>query len=245
MRIIITGSAGYVGTQLAQELKDHELLLADKKTGIDITQDFYEKYKSFKPDIIYHLAAQVDIQKAKTYPELFMRDNILATIEVCKFDAKIIFNSSGSVYGDTDIIPTPETVKKDPQNIYAITKSISEEFIQTKKDYVIFRIANIFGGVGGNGIFEKFKNGATIFGDGTDTRDYVHLDDIINALVKAQDWKSGIYNIATGIETSVNQVVDLIGVKKKYLPAVKAQKRSCLNINKALKAGWKPLIHLK
>ena len=244
MRIIITGSAGYVGSQLVKELKGHELLLADKKTGIDLTDNFYNKYKDFKPDLIYHLAAQVDIQKAKKFPELFMRDNILATIEVCKFDAKIIFNSSGSVYGDATVIPTPETYPKNPQNIYAITKSISEEFIEKKDKYVILRIANIFGGVGGNGIFEKFKKGATIYGDGKETRDYVHLDDIISALIKAQDWKNGIYNISTGTETSVNQVADLMGVKKTYIPSVNSQKRSCLDNSKAIKMGWHPVIKL-
>lgn len=244
MRIIITGSDGYVGSQLQKELKDHELLLADKKSGIDITDNFYEKYKDFKPDVIYHLAAQVDLRKSKEFPELFMRDNILATIEICKFDSKIIFNSSGSVYGDTDIIPTPETYKKNPQNIYAITKAISEEFIQLKKKFVILRIANIFGGVGGNGIFEKFKKEATIYGDGSDTRDYVHIDDMVSALVKAKDWKNGIYNISTGIETSINQVADLMGVKKKYTKAGISQKRSCLDNSKALKMGWKPIIKI-
>lgn len=241
-RIIITGSSGYIGSQLARAVEG-ELYLVDKKEGIDITDDFYKKYKSIKPSLIYHLAAQTDIQSSLENPEQFIKDNILGTMEIAKFDCPIIFASTAGVYGDTDK-PSKEDDKLNPENVYSLTKMIGEDIIKNKKRFVILRFGNVFGGIGGKGVFEKLKKGK-INGDGTQTRDFIHIDDVVAALLKAREWENGIYNISSGEETSINRVADALGTKKIYSPAIKEQKRSCLNISKALKAGWKPILCLR
>lgn len=237
-KIIITGSAGYIGSQLAKALDENELLLADRKNGIDILDNFYEKYKSFKPDLIYHLAAQIEVQSKD--PLQMLKDNVLGTIEITKFDCPVIFTSTAGVYGDKNT-PASEEDEPNPENIYTITKLASEKIL---KNAVILRFANAWGGQGGKGVFQKLRDGAKIFGDGKNTRDFIHIDDIVSALIQAKNWKSGVYNIGTGKEISVNKLADILGVKKVYAPPVKEQKRSCLNIKKTLKTGWKPLIHL-
>ena len=102
------------------------------------------------------------------------------------------------------------------------------------KGHTILRLANVWGGYGGHGVWDKLANGGKINGDGTHTRDYVHIDDVIRALLVAPNWEKGIYNIGTGIETSVNQVVDYLGVKKVYTDKVEEQERSCMDISETI-----------
>lgn len=236
MRIIITGSIGFIGSHLVRELSSHTLMLADKKLGIDITDDFYETHKRFRPDLIYHLAAQTSVQDSD-YVRM-LQDNILGTQEIAKFRCPIVFTSSGGVYGGASL-PSKENDTLMPENVYSATKVIGERILQGK---TILRLSNVYG-EGGHGVYEKLKSGHRINGDGEATRDFIHVSDVIRALIMAQSW-TGVFNIGTGIETSVNQLADILGVEKVYAPAVTEQRRSCLDISKATQMGWKPFRNL-
>jgi UDP-glucose 4-epimerase len=228
--IILTGSEGYIG----QYFKKDKVCF-DKKIGIDIT----EELPKHNPELIYHLAAQTSVQKSFENPEQDFKDNVLATLNMLRYNCKIIFTSTGAVYGDR--LNAKETDEVNPQSPYAENKVKAENIIIASGiPYVIIRIGNVYGRDMNKGVFKGLKESGKIFGDGTHTRDYIHIDDVLNALEMAQNWDNGIYNIGTNIPTSVNQIADKLGIKKEYAPEVEEQKYISLNINKAVNYGWKP-----
>jgi UDP-glucose 4-epimerase len=245
MKILILGSSGYIASHLIPRLKKHSVHLADKKELIDISEpDFYDRYKRYKPDLIYHLAADTDVQESFRNPRQYIIDNVIGTAEILKFKCKVIYTSSCGVYGE-NIIPTPETACPNPRNPYTITKLAAEYLIKTAGiKYIILRLGNVYGGDGERGVRGSLLSGKRINGDGTHTRDYIHVEDVVEALIQAKNWNNGIYNIGTGKETSVNDLADILKVKKKYSKNVKEIARSCLDVSKVLKTGWKPIKQL-
>lgn len=240
MRYIITGNAGYIGSYL--NLKG-DILYIDRKNGIDILDNFYGKFKSFNPDIIYHLAAQTSVIYSYKNPIQDAKDNILTTLEILKFKCKTIFTSTGAIYGDK--LKVEETDIPQPQSPYAISKLTAENYIiNSGLPYVILRLGNVYGRNNDKGVIKALKEGGKIFGDGNHTRDYIYIDDVIEALIQAEKW-NGIYNIGTGKATSVNEIADLLNIKKQYTYPIREQNFISLNINKAKKNGWKPKLCLK
>ena len=243
MRIIITGSEGYIGRYLQKCLKQgNEVLNLDIKTGNDITKSL-TKYLFFKPDVIFHLAAQTSVEDSFKNPKETFRTNILGTNNIMKLGGKIIFPSSATVYGNKRL--AKETDYLETQSPYAESKAVAEYFVQySDLHYAILRIGNVIGGEPTR-VIKSLKEGGKIFGDGTHTRDYIHIEDVLDAMTMAVDWQDGIYNIATGIETSVNQLADMIGVKKEYAPIKEEQKFISLDTYKAAQQGWYPKKELK
>jgi len=238
MRYILTGCEGYIGSYL-KDILIGEILLVDKQIGIDINTGLYKQFQNFHPDIIYHLAAQTSVNKSFQDPEQDIIDNLFATLEMLKFQCKIIFISSGTVYGDK--LDAKETDLPQPQSPYAITKLAAEYYIiNSGVPYIILRMGNVWGKNNNKGVIKSFNEGGKIYGDGKHTRDYVYIDDVIEALLQCQKWENGIYNIGTRKPTSVNEIADLMGIEKVYDKAIPEQNFISLNIDKAINMGWRP-----
>jgi len=235
--ILLTGHLGYIGSNLLPKL-GKGIIVADKKMGIDVSKDFYNKNRSQEFKLIYHLAAQTSVENSFKDIITDIKDNIIATMEIAKFKSKIIFTSTAAVYGDK--YNAKETDELNPQSPYAIDKVVAEQIIiGSGNPYVILRIGNVYGKNDSKGVMVKLKEGGKIYGNGTHTRDYVHIDDVIKALLMAKNWKTGIYNIGTGIGISVNWIADMLKVEKVYTDERIEQKFISLDITKALNAGWK------
>jgi len=231
--------------------------------------------KKEKPDAIFHLAAQMDVRKSVLDPMFDAQTNILASINLVKSAhenrvKKIIFSSTGgAIYGETANRPTPENEAEWPLSPYGIAKLTVDKFLNYYHNvhglnFTSLRYANVFGPRqnphGEAGVVAIFLNKMlsndqpVINGDGKQTRDYVFVEDIVAANLAALKnfQKSGIYNVGTGKETSVNRLFKEINrcfgnrFKEMRGPAKAGeQKTSSLNSSKIRKAfGWSPKIEL-
>ena len=228
-----------------------------------------------KPDYIYHCAAQIDVRKSVANPLWDAKVNILGFLHVLQAAQecgvkKIIFSSTGgAIYGDTNDIPTPETHAQNPQSPYGIGKLVCEKYLYYfyaihKLPSIILRYANVYGprqnAQGEAGVVAIFcrtvlqKKPLVINGDGKQTRDYVYIDDVVRAnLMALRAKKFDTYNVGTGKETTVN---DLVSYLKKCTSSdisfshgrAKSgeQNRSCLDYRKIKKNfGWIPNTDIK
>lgn len=242
LKIIITGSEGYIGKYLQKRLKEHNIVALDIKTGTDITGDLCE-YTSFNPDFIFHLAAITSVNESFEDQEKTFITNVLGVENIIKLGGKIIFPSSATVYGNK--MDAKEEDSLNPQSPYATSKQMAEFVLRhSDLDYAILRLGNVFGKKKTR-VIKALKEGGKIFGNGKHKRDYVYMDDVLDAMIMAMGWENGTYNIGTGIATSVNQIADFLKVKKIYAPGVKEQKYVSLDSDKAKKAGWSPKCQLK
>lgn len=228
-----------------------------------------------KPQIINHHAAQISVRDSVRNPQNDVRINILGLLNI--MDAvkttgvkKIIFASSGgAIYGEAKKTPTPEDYQPIyPLSPYGVAKLSSECYLHSylfnfKIPYIALRYSNVYGPrqnpYGEAGVVAIFtqkmiKNQTPIInGDGRQTRDYIFVEDIVQANLAALCTDIyGAYNIGTGIETSVIEIFRKISAlvkyktREKYGPQKRGeQKRSCLDIHKAkIILKWKPSVDL-
>ena len=180
-----------------------------------------------RPEAVFHLAAQADVRVSVEKPALDADVNVLGTIRILEaarcHQAKVVFASSGgAAYGECDG-PAPESAPLLPLAPYGTSKVCGEEYLATWNrlygtSHVSLRLGNVYGPRqmphGEAGVVAIFmgllRDGGTptIFGDGSQTRDYVYVGDVADAMVRALDRDGGTYNIGTGIETSV---IELFG----------------------------------
>ncbi len=183
------------------------------------------------PDYVSHHAAQMDVRRSVSDPMFDARVNVLGTINILENCAryktkKIIFASSGgAIYGEQEIFPAPESHPLKPVSPYGITKLAGESYffyykVQYGLDYSVLRYANVygprqdpFGEAGVVAIFiQKMLKGEcpVINGDGEQTRDFVFVGDVVNANIRALSASppESIFNIGTGVETSINQTFE-------------------------------------
>ena len=244
MKIVVTGGAGFIVSHLVDALLKvgHQVLVVDdlsvgKKQNVNKKAEFvkldirddklYKFLNKFKPDIIYHLAAQKNVRISLNKPKQDAEINILGSLNLLEYALqknlkKFIFVSTAGIYGEAEQIPTSESSKEQALSPYILSKLVFEKYLKilsrNKLKWSALRLANVYGSrqdpYGEAGVVAVFLNNIinnkTLFvnGDGKQTRDFVYIDDIIDALIKSLD-KEGIYNIGTGIKTSL---LDLIGI---------------------------------
>jgi len=234
-------------------------------------------------DVMCHLAAQIDVRRSVLDPVYDATRNILGTLNLMQavhasdYPTRVVFSSTGgALYGDFDPPPSAETFGKDPESPYGITKLSVEYYLAYygrvhKLDTVAVRYGNVYGPRqdphGEAGVVAIFCNrvldgrALTVFGDGSQTRDYVYAGDVAAAnfaaatsttLPPAGRLDARAFNIGTGIETSVNTLATTIAEVSggtaaiDYAPARAGElARSALNTEKAKRVlGWTPQVSL-
>jgi UDP-glucose 4-epimerase len=272
MKILVTGGAGFIGSHLVNRLVElgHEVKALDnlssgKKENInkkanliigDIRDESHVRKSMRGCGVVFHLAALTSVRNSNADDNF--RINYLGARNVfTKADslgAKIIFSSSAAVYGNTKL-PTKEDAECDPISDYGRNKLKAEKFL-AGKDAFIARLFNVYG-PGGKSVINRFclnvkqGNHIRIFGSGLQTRDYIHVNDVVDALIFGLENK-GTYNIATGEETSVLSVIDMVEKASGQKPETKFEipikgdvKRSRADITMIKNLGWKPEINIE
>src|SRR3990167_8374704 len=210
MSILLTGSEGFIGKRLQKKLKGRVERI-DFKLGLDLISCPLPD----EIDIIYHLAAQTSVESS-WYDPVFDSNNIRMTARLVKEypDAKIIYTASAA---------TPTT------SPYGFSKWVAGEYIKNfHKNYVICTLPNVYGEKGGKSVVDIFneQDEVAIYGDGEQTRSYVHVDDIVEALILAKDWDKGIWALGDGKATSVLELAK--GKKIKFTESRKEARESVL-----------------
>jgi UDP-glucose 4-epimerase len=233
------------------------------------------KIIEFNPDVCFHLAAQASVVISVSNPALDFDHNILQPIlllkTLLKTDCKkFVFSSSGgTIFGEPVNVPTSEEdYAGEPQSPYGVAKKRLNELIQiitkdTNMSYSILNFSNVFGPRqdphGEAGVISIFSNKflsnqqPIIYGDGNQTRDYVYVLDVVEAMILSSRSEDNLFlNIGTGVETSVNQLVEIMtdkfnsDIEPIYQDAREGELlRSVLDNSKALATiGWKPVYDL-
>ncbi len=225
-----------------------------------------------RPEVVFHLAAQADVRVSVAQPAFDAAVNVLGTVHVLEGARlagarKIVFASSGgTIYGDVQpsALPVTETHPQSPSSPYGVAKKAAGDYLAVYRrlhglEFTILALGNVFGPrqnpEGEAGVVSMFAGRllsgepCTIFGDGDQTRDFVYVDDVVDAFVRASDRADGLLlNIGTGLETSVASLYATMakaaGVSQPplYAPArVGELQRSCLDPGRAnVHLGWKP-----
>ena len=240
-----------------------------KILNIDITKDFLDDY--FKNvDQVFHLAGLADIVPSIKNPKAYFDVNLLGTLNVLeaaknKQVKKCIYAASASCYGIPSDYPTNEKSKIDPKYPYALTKYLAEEMVihwarVYKMPNISLRFFNaygprsrttgVYGAVFGVFLAQKLANKPlTIVGDGNQTRDFIHVSDLVEAIIlAAQKGKNfEIYNVGGGKEISVNSIANMISNDKVYIHKRPGEpNRSLADISKIKsELNWEPKIDIK
>ncbi len=233
----------------------------------------YEKireiFKKVEPEVVNHHAAQIMITKSIENPSYDAEVNIIGTVNLLKlcveFNVKkfIFASTGGAIYGNPDRIPADEDTFPSPLSPYGISKFSAERYVLFfEREFgipsVILRYGNVYGPrqdpygeAGVIAIFSKRileKKPCIIYGNGNQTRDFVYVEDVAEVnLLALEKIKTGIYNVGTGKETSVNRIFEILkdiepSAQKEYAPARKGEVyRISLCIDRLSKStGWKP-----
>lgn len=220
MQIVITGSEGFIGKRLQKVIGGIGI---DLRLGLNILTCHLPD-----ADVIYHLAAQSDVVPSWEDP-LHDLNNIRITARIAHRypEAKIIYaNSCASL---------------DPESPYGFSKKASGEYLEKFHTNTVNCIFPNIYGPGSRSVVDKFKGmeEVTVYGDGLQTRDYVHVDDIVKGLVLAQDWEPGKYFMGSGRSTTV---LDLAEGKYVDFQPARAEAHDVIVPNTT--PNWKPAINV-
>ena len=299
MKALVTGGAGFIGSTLVDRLLADgwtvaavDNLSSGKPANLEQARrsgefSFYELdirdeglaavVAEVSPDVVFHLAAQIDVRISVSDPALDAGINVIGTLNVLEAARqagvrKVVFASSGgTIYGDVETgrIPVDETYPQHPVSPYGVSKKVATDYLFAYSvlhglQFTSLALANVFGPRqdphGEAGVVAIFAGRllageqCKVFGDGGQTRDYVYVDDVVDAFAKAATVGDGeLCNIGTGVETSVNDLyrtmADNAGVADdpEYAPARAGElARSALDAAKAGRVlGWAPQTDLR
>jgi UDP-glucose 4-epimerase len=299
MQAIVTGGAGFIGSNLVDALVargDGVTVIDDLSTGkesnladalikgvelrvLDIRdgEQLSAVVEAVRPDVIFHLAAQIDVRKSIAEPAWDASINVQGTINVLeaarRHGVPRVVNSStgGAIYGEADVIPTPETATPLPEAAYGQSKLAAEGYLGLYErlyglSSLTLRYGNVYGPrqdpLGEAGVIAIFcgclytDRRPTIFGDGSQTRDYVYVGDVVaaNLAAASASGAGGQLNIGTARETSVLDLVTMLGelggapdFAADFAPARLGElPRSCLDVGRAeALIRWTPSVELK
>jgi UDP-glucose 4-epimerase len=297
VRALVTGAAGFIGSTLVDRL----LAEAGQVVGLDdyssgrpgnlvralenprfsfteadiVTADLDALLTDTKPEVVFHLAAQIDVRRSVADPAFDASVNVVGTIRLAEAARKagvrkiVDTSSGGSIYGTPAKYPTDESMQTDPASPYAAGKVAGEIYLNTFGHLYGIQSshiapANVYGPRqdphGEAGVVAIFSRAlmsgkpTKIFGDGSDTRDYVYVDDVVDAFVRAggPHGNGQRFNIGTGVETSVRQLHSLIAdaadapdEPEFAPPRLGDLKRSCLDVRRAqMILGWHPQVKI-
>ena len=254
MRALVTGGAGFIGSNLVDALLERgddvsvlddlssgkesnlaaalergaRLHRADIRDGDAVDAVVGQE----KPEVIYHLAAQMDVRVSVERPAFDAQTNVVGTINMLEAGRvngtqRFVFSSTGgAIYGDTDVVPTPEDVPQLPMAGYGQSKFCAEAYLGLYQrmygmSTVSLRFGNVYGPRqdphGEAGVIAIFTGKALgggrpkVFGDGRQTRDYIYVGDLVGAIIAAGNADvGGAINLGTEEETTVLELIDAV-----------------------------------
>jgi UDP-glucose 4-epimerase len=220
-----------------------------------------------KPTVCFHLAAQIDVRVSVAQPDFDADVNVLGTVKVLEAareqGTKVVFSSTGgAIYGECEG-PAPEDAPRRPIAPYGTSKLAAEEYLSTYNrlygtGHVSLRYGNVYGPRqdphGEAGVVAIFFNALLsgsapkVFGDGSQTRDYVYVGDVARATLAAAERDGGVYNVGTGRETSVVELLELCqqiagtSFEPEFAPARPGElQRAVVDPSRAVdELGWRP-----
>lgn len=210
--ILITGNKGFIASGLEGDG-------FDIKDGYDIIN--YKRKKCY--DVVIHTAAKISVTESMEKPEEYFQTNVIGTLNMLKQHPKahFIFLSTAGIYGEG----TSHTVNSpiNPDSVYAVTKVAGEFLVKTlAHSYCILRLTNVIGkGERGEpNVYQVFEKADVlpIYGDGMQTRDFIHVDKVRKAIMEAVD-KQGVYNVGSGVSKTILDVAKEFNKPIKFLPA--------------------------
>jgi UDP-glucose 4-epimerase len=234
MRAVVTGGAGFIGSNLVDALVergDDVLVVDDFATGkrenlnprAELREHDIRSPLSFEADVVFHLAAQADVQTSMKRPDYDAQVNVVGTVNVLQAagDAQVVFASSGGAgYGECPV-PATEDAPFLPLSPYGIAKKCGEEYLAGWNrvhgtSHVSLRFANVYGERQDSGLeggvvaifLERMarREPVAIYGDGEQRRDFVYVGDVVRAMLAAAGRSGGPYNVGTGVATSINEL---------------------------------------
>jgi UDP-glucose 4-epimerase len=292
MECLVTGGAGFIGSNVVDALiarGDHVTIVDNLSSGrtsnveqalragaemrvTDVTDSeaLTEVFANAKPEVVFHLAAQIDVRRSVEHPEIDATTNVLGTIRVLEAartsGARRVVNTStgGGLYGEADLLPTPEDYQIRPLAPYGQSKYAAEGYCELYArlhglSTVSLRYGNVYGPRqdihGEAGVVAIFcgqlleGRRPTVFGDGEQTRDWVDVSDVAKAnLLAAETDLTGAINIGHGQETSVLELIEALNdasdrgslKEPEFAPARPGEvRRSCLDVSRARhELGW-------
>jgi len=292
LKVLVTGGAGFIGSHIVDRLAadGHDIVILDDLSAghVDHLQPsarFYqmdlhspwldELFRIERPEAVVHEAAQASVRRSVEDPVFDAGVNVLGTAALLQVSAhhgvrRFLFASTGgALYGDADVIPTPEDYPTLPVSPYGASKLSAEVYLRTfhalhRLSYAALRYANVYGPrqdpLGEAGVVAIFTQRllsgerASINGDGKQTRDFVYVGDVADANARALTSDAvGSFNVGTGIETDISAIFQLLrrltgsNQPEEHGPPLPGeQRRSVLDARKIEKVlGWKPRTSLE
>jgi UDP-glucose 4-epimerase len=291
MRALVTGGAGFIGSHVVDALiarGDRVGVLDDLSNGrpenlagalargawlregtVTDLASVQTALTAAHADTVLHLAAQIDVRRAVADPRHDAAVNVLGTLTVLEaarlasVRRVVLASTGGAIYGDAEVIPTPEEAPPRPLSPYGASKACAEAYMDLyAREHGVstmsLRFANVYGprqdARGEAGVIALFCDAAvrgapvTVFGDGEQTRDFVYVGDVVEAFLAAADAEAcGCCNVGTGRETPIRELAAALGLEAVAAPGRPGEvRRSCLDAGRAVALlGWRARTSLR